>query len=112
MCPRTRPRPARPASRSRIAGSSRTASSTHASRADVHFASPGSIVRSTLAGPVKRIRLDVTEGPAHRAAPRVRAGLDDIGAVRTAGLLREKTGHGIVPEDSPGSELGIVDPQR
>jgi hypothetical protein len=84
----------------------------HATRADVHFASPVPVVWSALSGPVKRIRLDFTEDPAHRTAPRIRAGLDDVRSLRAADLFGEEIGRGIAPQDSPGIELGIVDPQR
>src|SRR5262245_27043501 len=83
-----------------------------AARADVDFAAPVPVVGSALSGPVKRIRLDFRKDPAHRTAPRIRARLDDVRALRPADLLSEEIRCRIAPKNSPGVDLGIVDPQR
>ena len=83
-----------------------------ATSADVYFTLPVAVVLSAFGGPVKRMRLDFTEDPAHRTAPRIRTGLHDVSVLGSADLLREEIGRGIAPQDPPGVELRVVDPER
>ena len=77
---------------------------------DVDFAAPSFLIFSTLGNPVKRVYLDFSEGPAHDAsASRVRAFLHDVAAPRAPNLLRGNICRGVIPEDPPSVEIGIIE---
>src|SRR3569833_4200015 len=64
-----------------------------------------------LAEPAEARRRDLGEAPAHRHALTGGARLHDGLAARAAELPRVVLLHGIVPEDVPGVEHGVVDSQ-
>src|SRR5438093_9636738 len=85
---------------------------SHSARVDVDLAPPALLVRLALSGPVKRRPLDLGKGPAHQAAAWIGTFLDDIAVAGATDLLREEAGYRVVPKDTPGIEIGIVDAQR
>src|SRR5271155_5064347 len=61
--------------------------------------------------PVERVARDLDEAPAHRAAAIVLAELDDVPPVRAADLPRVILLHRVTPQNVPGIDPGVVDPQ-
>ena len=83
-----------------------------ATSADFYFALPVVIVWSAFGGPTKRIRLDFTEDPSHRTAPRIRASLDMSRPCARPICWVKKLVAGSVQKIRQGVQRGVIDPQR
>src|SRR5215207_10239253 len=71
----------------------------------------GTAVERAFAGPAEAVRRDLGEAPARRDAAVGGALLHDVTAAGAAELARVELLQRVAPQDVPGVEAGVVDPE-
>src|SRR5262245_38590051 len=84
-----------------------------ASRAELGLDVPGlANIARALAKPAERVGFDVREAPAYEVTRVVLAVLHDVIPACPTDLACVELAHRVAPEDVPGIDAGIVNPQR